>query len=96
MSIRRAKNKNKVLPRKALATSVGEERLFILLHALLGYSAADSFLIAYDTKASKASASTMASKILTDKRVQAEIYRLYDLHAGGLLAFNENALKSIL
>jgi hypothetical protein len=73
-----------------------ETKLFILLHAVLGYNAVDSYMIAFPhSRANRASASAMASKLVRDAIVQENVEYLnsYAVYPGFI--FNENARKFI-
>jgi hypothetical protein len=83
------------IPYRIKLKKVGKEtKLFILLHGVLGYNAVDSYMIAFpQSRANRASASAMASKLLRDAIVQENVEYLhgYALYPGFI--FNENARK---
>lgn len=71
-----------------------EERLFLLLAGLCGLTAQRAYQIAFNPKASPISCCAMASKVLSDPRLQQAAWRLANLHEAGKLAFNDRILKT--
>jgi len=91
------RRKNCKLPHAIKLKGIDEqEKLFILLHAILGYNASDAYLIAYpESNASRISATSMASKLLRDSRIQMNIEYLHSYWLSPGYVFNESARKTL-
>lgn len=71
-----------------------QERLFIWLLGVVGYNATNSYKIAFGKPNIKpVTASSAASKLVNDRRIQCELWRLAHYLEDGLIEFNNKVLK---
>lgn len=71
------------------------ERLFIGLVALCGMTQAEAYRLAFNKpNISGVTASSAASKVISDSRLQSALWRLHGYWERGLVAFNTNTLKA--
>lgn len=84
---------HKMLPYKyPLPLKSPEEKLFVLLVGVVGIPAGKAYQIAMPTRANMISATSMASKLLHESRIQSALRFLERKHAQREFAFNDRII----
>ena len=85
-----------VSPKRAFLGALNEqERLFLLLVAVLGYGVGFAYKTAFGSNANLVSATAMGSKLMASSHIQTAYWRLAQLHQFNLLEFNGKMLRNI-
>lgn len=83
----------KVLPAKITLGISPEEKMFLLLNAVLGYPAGQAYRIAFQAKATPDSANATASRLIHQRKMQESLRILQRFYEGNALAFNDKAIE---
>ncbi len=86
------KRRLKKLPAKIPIYLEPLERNFVLCVGVLGMPASEAYRLCLKTKASNASATAMASKLLREYRIQEALHTLYRYYDEAKFLFNERTL----
>lgn len=84
--------RDRIMPAKITLLLERPERNFVLCVGVLGMTASEAYRLCMETKASNASATAMASKLLRENRIQRALMELYRAYEAGRFLFNERTI----
>lgn len=84
---------SKIIPARIPLRLTPQEKMFLLLVAVVGVTGGEAYRLAFKTDANNVSATVMASKLLRGEKMQDAIRVLYRYYKDGRYAFNERLLR---
>ena len=83
----------KILPARIPLRLTPQEKMFLLLVAVVGVTGGEAYRLCFKTDANNVSATVMASKLLREEKMQDAMRVLYRYYKDGRYGFNERLLK---
>ena len=83
----------KKLPARITLGITPEEKLFLLLTAVLGYPAGQAYSIAFRARATPESANATASRLIHQRKMQESLRILLKYYEDNAFAFNDKAIE---
>lgn len=83
----------KVLPARIMLCITPEEKLFLLLTAVLGYPAGQAYSIAFRSRATPESANATASRLIHTPTMQESLRILQRYYEDNAFLFNDKAIE---
>ena len=83
----------KKLPARITLGITPEEKLFLLMTAVLGYPAGQAYSTAFNTKATPESANATASRLIHQRYMQESLRVLLQYYEDNAFAFNDKAIE---
>ena len=83
----------KILPARIPLRLTPQEKMFLLLVAVVGVTGGEAYRLCFKTDANNVSATVMASKLLREEKMQDAMRVLYRYYKDGRYGFNERLLR---
>lgn len=83
----------KKLPARITLGITPEEKMFLLLTAVLGYPAGQAYSIAFRAKATPESANATASRLIHQRKMQESLRILLRYYEDNAFAFNDKSIE---
>ena len=83
----------KILPARIPLRLTPQEKMFLLLVAVVGVTGGEAYRLCFKTDANNVSATVMASKLLREEKMQDAMRVLGRYYKDGRYAFNERLLR---
>lgn len=83
----------KILPARIPLRLTPQEKMFLLLVAVVGVTGGEAYRLCFKTNANNVSATVMASKLLREEKMQDAMRVLCRYYKDGRYAFNERLLR---